>query len=453
MSEDCLVLNVFAPVSALAEAAAPERDLLPVMFNIHGGGFVGGSAGTAWNLTRFSGSVVIAIQYRLGALGFFSTAAEGEALPNLGMADQVLALQWTQANARAFGGDPSRVLIFGCSAGGASVAGHLVSTAATGLYHAAGIESPGGHQGWMGDAVRSNDDWMSADLNRENSDALAADINCTSRTDLACLQAAELSVLYRASLQRRLAPALDGEVFPLGLIRQGLWNKVPTIIGGQSCESCADAEARLGPPTASVSTAELTDALVAEGFSGVNGSGVGATTLVNEWYAARIASEGNWRTLARILSDSGHACSSALHAEALATTAPAGTVWRYFFEYTLPSDPLPGATHGGDEAWLFRTTGTSADEIALSEDMASWWANLAASGDPNLPSAGGLLRKRVAAPKRPKWIAYSGAPPSGAAPPHDVMFLGLGHDPLPRLNASIDTVRAECAHWKAFLGW
>ena len=53
-------------------------------------------------------------------------------------------LQWVQKNAKAFGGDPSKVIIFGCSAGGASVAGHLVLAASKGLYHAAGIESPGG---------------------------------------------------------------------------------------------------------------------------------------------------------------------------------------------------------------------------------------------------------------------------------------------------------------------
>ena len=115
-------------------------------------GFVGGAATTAWNLSRTTGSVVFSIQYRLGVMGFFST---GDSPDHLGMQDQQFALRWIKDNARAFGGDASRVMIFGCSAGGASVAGHLVLPASAGLYHAAGIESPGGHQGWMGDVRRS----------------------------------------------------------------------------------------------------------------------------------------------------------------------------------------------------------------------------------------------------------------------------------------------------------
>jgi len=211
---------------------------------------------------------------------------------------------------------------------------------------------------------------------------------------------------------------------------------VPAIAGGQSCESCGSAESRLGPPSSTVTTQQLADALVAGGFTGELPGGVNASVLINDWYAARIASEGNWRTLARILSDSGHACSSTLHADALAGSAPAGTVWRYFFDYTAKSDVLPGATHGGDESWLFRKSGATADEITLSKDMASWWASLAAAGDPNgTPNAGA-----------PAWTAY--APPAG-----DSMFMGEAHDPIPRLGSNPDTVRVECEHWKQFMGF
>ena len=149
--EDCLFINAFAP-SAAAATAQPAAELKPVLVHIHGGGFVGGAATTAWNMSKTTGSVVFSIQYRLGVMGFFST---GETPDHLGMQDQQFALRWVKDNARAFGGDASRVMIFGCSAGGASVAGHLVLPDSAGLYHAAGIESPGGHQGWMGDVRRS----------------------------------------------------------------------------------------------------------------------------------------------------------------------------------------------------------------------------------------------------------------------------------------------------------
>ena len=202
-------------------------------------------------------------------LGFFSTAASESAAPsNFGMLDQLAAMQWVQTNAAAFGGDAARVLIFGCSAGGASVAGHLVNSAADGLYSAAAMESPGGHQGWMQDTKRSDDDWMSASLNLANSGALAHALNCTGRSDVACLQALDLGTLYHASLPSRFAPALVGEMFPLGLIHAGKWSKVPAIAGGQSCESCGNAASRLGPPSSSVTTQQLSDALVAEGFTG-----------------------------------------------------------------------------------------------------------------------------------------------------------------------------------------
>ena len=87
------------------------------------------------------------------------------------------------------------------------------------------------------------------------------------------------------------------------------------------------------------------------GFSGQDGAALDPDTLIG-WYAGRIATEGYWRTFARILSDSGHACSSALHAEALGGSAPAGTVWRYYFAYSTDARVDYGAEHGGDESWF-----------------------------------------------------------------------------------------------------
>jgi len=126
-------------------------------------------------------------------------------------------------------------MIFGCSAGGASVAGLLVNRAADGLYSAAALESPGGHQGWMVDAVRNDDDWMVSSLVESNSDTLARQLGCASRADLECLQATPLDRLYEFSRRLRFAPSLiDGNgrpSFPLREIRRGAWSRVPTIVG------------------------------------------------------------------------------------------------------------------------------------------------------------------------------------------------------------------------------
>lgn len=118
-SEDCLFVNVWTPTEPVAE-------LLPVVVNIHGGGFIAGN-GTqepGQNIVSYSnGSIVYAsVQYRLGAYGFLPGAAvREEGSLNAGLLDQRLALEWVQGNIHAFGGDPKQVTIWGGSAGGASV--------------------------------------------------------------------------------------------------------------------------------------------------------------------------------------------------------------------------------------------------------------------------------------------------------------------------------------------
>jgi len=123
--EDCLFLNVYTPWTP-----TPPSQPYPVMVFIHGGGFVGGcSAQKVYYSDFFANStntIVVTINYRLGALGFFCNPEAG--FPgNYGIQDQVLALRWVQSNIANFGGDPSRVTIFGESAGGMSVTLHLIS--------------------------------------------------------------------------------------------------------------------------------------------------------------------------------------------------------------------------------------------------------------------------------------------------------------------------------------
>ena len=120
MSEDCLYLNVYTPPSP---ALAAQK--LPVLFFIYGGGFTqGGSSHPMYNASRLcvnANAIVVTSNYRLGAFGFFSD--EDLDLPgNTGLLDQRAALEWVQANIAAFGGDSSRVVMFGQSAGGISTA-------------------------------------------------------------------------------------------------------------------------------------------------------------------------------------------------------------------------------------------------------------------------------------------------------------------------------------------
>ena len=141
--EDCLTLDVYAP---------PNAEGLPVLFWIHGGGNVWGtSAGYDGSyLAVEQDVVVVATQYRLGPLGFFAhpavradaETADDEAA-NFALLDQIAALEWVRDNIGAFGGDPSRVTIFGESAGGRNVAALIASPRAEGLFTGGIIQSGG----------------------------------------------------------------------------------------------------------------------------------------------------------------------------------------------------------------------------------------------------------------------------------------------------------------------
>ena len=97
------------------------------------------------------------------------------------MKDQEFAIHWVHNNAAAFGGDASRLMMFGCSAGGASVAGHLVNRRMNGLYSSAALHSPGGHQGWQSPTSVGVDDWMSKKTNLHNSKVFAARLGYTTQ--------------------------------------------------------------------------------------------------------------------------------------------------------------------------------------------------------------------------------------------------------------------------------
>ena len=142
-SQDCLYLNVWTP-----SADAKRR---PVLFWIHGGAFIMGSGSTGIYdgaaLARSGDVVVVTINYRLGALGFLNLKDRypAETETNLGVRDQVAALEWVRDNIDGFGGDPENVTIFGESAGGMSVGTLLGVPVARGLFHRAIAQSGATH--------------------------------------------------------------------------------------------------------------------------------------------------------------------------------------------------------------------------------------------------------------------------------------------------------------------
>jgi carboxylesterase type B len=109
----------------------PVSTKLPVMLQIHGGGYTQNFAEftPGWTLVNASNGnlIYVTIQYRLGPYGFLSSAdIKRDGTPNAGLLDQRLALAWVRRYISAFGGDPDKVLITGGSAGGGSVMNHLI---------------------------------------------------------------------------------------------------------------------------------------------------------------------------------------------------------------------------------------------------------------------------------------------------------------------------------------
>jgi para-nitrobenzyl esterase len=147
VTEDCLFLNVFT--TRLGQGNGSSKGL-PVFVWIHGGGDVDGESTDYAGRKLATGgklgtpTVVVTMNYRLGLLGFFAHPAidaEGHLFGNYAVLDQQAVLQWVKRNAAAFGGDPSRVLLGGQSAGASNTGDNVLSPLAKGLFNRALYES------------------------------------------------------------------------------------------------------------------------------------------------------------------------------------------------------------------------------------------------------------------------------------------------------------------------
>ena len=147
MSEDCLYLGIATPATSV-------NDRLPVMVWIHGGGFqTEHYGGDLWKHLALRGVVIVSVEYRTGALGFMAhpeltKESQNGHSGNYGLLDQIYALQWVKRNIANFGGDPSKVTIFGESAGAISCSILCASPLAKGLFRACISQSGGSFAPW-----------------------------------------------------------------------------------------------------------------------------------------------------------------------------------------------------------------------------------------------------------------------------------------------------------------
>lgn len=226
--EDCLNLNVYTP-----KVDGKKR---AVMVYIHGGAFIMGGGASYFfgpNYLLENDVVLVTFNYRLGALGFLATNDKAAA-GNMGIHDQIMVLKWVQKNIEKFGGDASKVTIFGEDAGAASVTILAMSPLANGLFHGAITLS--------GNALC--DQYMQNDPNEaavelanrlECSSEKGEDIvNCLSRQTQQDIIKAANSMAMFFSFPRWFAPNVDGQLLPdtpENLLVQGKFAKVPFVVG------------------------------------------------------------------------------------------------------------------------------------------------------------------------------------------------------------------------------
>ena len=234
LNEDCLYLNVWAPVRY-------ANKKLPVMVWVHPGGQTS-SAANDYNpqrlITHGTPAIFVSFNFRLNIFAFFAHKALTAEIPELGSGnyaglDQQQVLRWVRDNIANFGGDPGNVTIFGQSGGAQGVCVLLASPPAKGLFHKA-----------ISRAARVSGSFIPRlPPLRTKGPQIATELGCAGSNPLPCLRALPTSAILakRASGADQSAgqPAWGSGLFPLPMretMATGQFNKVPLMQGGTSDE-------------------------------------------------------------------------------------------------------------------------------------------------------------------------------------------------------------------------
>jgi para-nitrobenzyl esterase len=396
-SEDCLYLNVWTP-------ATSPTDKLPVLVWIYGGGFNGGATSyPVHDGARLAkrGVVLVSLSYRVGILGFFahpelSGESPRRASGNYGLLDMVAGLQWISRNIAAFGGDPSRVTIFGESAGGIAVSMLCASPLAKGLFHGAISQSGGSFGPSSRNPVPGENMRLLADAEASGVEFARA-AGAGTLAGLRALSAEKLLEARRG--QRGMAwPIVDGDVIPGDqhrLYEAGTFNDTPILVGYNSDE---------GLSFTRVKKAEEYVAGVRERY------GPFADRLLQ---AYPTTGDGVTKTARDLARDSAFGWQTWAWAR-LQSARGKGRAFYYYFDQhpeRTPGTPEAdhGTPHGVDVPYVFDNLDAESRPVTdadrrISETMATYWTNFAKRFDPNGDGV-------------PAWPAFSDSTPV-------VMYLG-----------------------------
>lgn len=386
MSEDCLYLNIWLPSDPSSDPAGR-----PVMVWIYGGGFNSGTSTIPWFdggvLAAVGDVIVVSMQYRVGPLGFLYLATD-DVPGNFGLLDQQLAIQWVHDHIQAFGGDPTRVTLFGESAGAASIGVQLLSPLNHNLISGAIMQSGNAAVSWAFDtpAVALSKSLTVANMTACTSGSSFADIG-------ACLRGVHIDALLAVWYSGPL-PTVDGYFLhdaPLALLQSGNFSNVNILLGSNLNEGSSfilSAFPHLFPDSYVLSKQEF-DVLV-QYMLFTSPNTVQQTTIFE--YAEPSASLGidqSYRDLlGDILGDPWFACSAVQIA--MLYTAKATPVYMYEFIHRTSNNPWPlwmGVMHAFEIDHVFgvplaswNTHAYTQDEEDLARTMVLYWTNFAHTG-------------------------------------------------------------------------
>lgn len=326
MSEDCLYLNIYTP-------AKSDKDRLPVMMYIHGGGcqqWYGSDYEYCGDGFCEKGCILVTINYRLNVFGFFAHPELDKESPygtsgNYGLLDQIEALKWIYENIEGFGGDKNNITVFGQSSGGRSTMSLLCSPLTKGMIRHVSIQSAGGLGHFVGD--RSKEDTLNTGIRFMES------LGCNNIEEMRKLDAETLrDENDRLGFMNGFNIYTDNHVLELETDEYFLKDLIPhdvdIIIGCTADEGANDKQPIFG---------------------------------INMY--ERI------RELCKVLKKNGH------------------NVYNYVFDQIQPGDDV-GVPHSCDNRYQFKTLDGSwrpytKEDYDLSDRMQRYWSNFAKNGDPN----------------------------------------------------------------------
>lgn len=410
ISEDCLTLNVVKPSNA---------QNLPVAVWIHGGGnTMGGSSDPRYNLSFIVQQsvysrqpfVAVSINYRLQGWGYmFGKEVMAAGSANMGIRDQRLALHWVQENIAAFGGDPSKVTIWGESAGASGVGMQLVAYGGRDdkLFRGAIAESGGPIPSI---AYQTPEQWQ------PNYNAIVNATNCSSAADtLGCLRTVPVDVLSNVLNSSVTATAFWGPQIDNDFLRDsgtasllaGKFVKVPFLMGRNTDEGTSFAPRGVNTTdqfvklVQSVGPDNATALTIAALYPDIPAIGIPAT-LVGRPPPSQAALGAQWKRAAAWIGDLRQHSSRRLTAQMWAKYN--ATAYSYNFNVlTAGSSDTYGVGHFVEVAFMMYNIegmgyknvvatdpfeGKPDTYVDIARMMSRMWASFIVDGDPNNAAGG-----------------------------------------------------------------